>query len=64
MSVASEAMSGIRMIVAYGAESRIGNKYGKFVEEAKKHAQFAGPFIALQYGLVVCPKQPFCTAIC
>ncbi|KAI7764789.1 hypothetical protein LZL87_003994 [Fusarium oxysporum] len=52
MSVASEAMSGIRMIVAYGAESRIGNKYGKFVEEAKKHAQFAGPFIALQYGLV------------
>ncbi|KAF9767001.1 ABC transporter bea3 [Fusarium sp. DS 682] len=52
MSVASEAMSGIRMIVAYGAESRIGNKYGKFVNEAKKHAQFAGPFIALQYGLV------------
>ncbi|KAF4341222.1 multidrug resistance [Fusarium beomiforme] len=52
MSVASEAMSGIRMIVAYGAESRIANKYGKFVDEAKKHAQFAGPFIALQYGLV------------
>ncbi|KAF4485680.1 multidrug resistance [Fusarium agapanthi] len=52
MSVASEAMSGIRMIVAYGAESRIGSKYGRFVDEAKKHAQFAGPFIALQYGLV------------
>ncbi|KAF4947794.1 hypothetical protein FGADI_10127 [Fusarium gaditjirri] len=48
----SEAMSGIRMIVAYGAESRIGSKYGRFVGEAKKHAQFAGPFIALQYGLV------------
>ncbi|KAG4257781.1 hypothetical protein FPRO03_13667 [Fusarium proliferatum] len=52
MSVASEATSGIRMIVAYGAESRIGSKYGRFVDEAKKHAQFAGPFIALQYGLV------------
>ncbi|KAF5022199.1 hypothetical protein F66182_5786 [Fusarium sp. NRRL 66182] len=51
-SVASEALSSIRMVVAYGAESRIGNKYGRFVEEAKKHARFAGPFIAIQFGLV------------
>ncbi|KAF4449385.1 hypothetical protein F53441_7364 [Fusarium austroafricanum] len=51
-SIASEALSSIRMVVAYGAEARIGNKYGQFVEEAKKHARFTGPFIAVQFGLV------------
>ncbi|KJZ74359.1 hypothetical protein HIM_06169 [Hirsutella minnesotensis 3608] len=44
-SIASEALT-------YGAEARIGNKYGDFVEEAKKHARFAGPLIAVQFGLV------------
>lgn len=42
------------MVVAYGAEARIGNKYGQFVEEAKKHARFASPLIAVQFGLMVC----------
>ncbi|KAH7191273.1 putative ABC-type multidrug transport system [Fusarium oxysporum] len=51
-SVASEALSSIRMVVAYGAESRIGNKYGQFVEEAKKHVRFVSPFIGIQFGLV------------
>lgn len=41
------------MVVACGAEARIGNKYGQFVDEAKKHAQSISPFIAIQFGLIV-----------
>lgn len=51
-SVASEALSSLRMVVACGAEGRIATKYARFVDEAKKHAQFAGPLIALQFGLI------------
>jgi hypothetical protein len=47
------------MVVAYGAESRIGNKYGQFVEEAKKHVRFVSPFIGIQFGLVVCQTELF-----
>ncbi|QUC19675.1 uncharacterized protein UV8b_03916 [Ustilaginoidea virens] len=51
-AVASEAMASIRMIMACGAESRIAKKYAAFVEEAKRHAQFMSPLIALQFGLI------------
>ncbi len=44
------------MVVACGAEARISTKYGRFVDEAKKHAQSVGPLIATQFGLIVCPS--------
>lgn len=56
-------MASIRMIMACGAESRIAKKYAAFVEEAKRHAQFMSPLIALQFGLIVRfergPDDPF-----
>ncbi|OAR02191.1 hypothetical protein LLEC1_03410 [Akanthomyces lecanii] len=51
-SIASEALSSLRMVVACGAEARIGIKYSRFVDEAKKHAQSVGPLIAIQFGLI------------
>lgn len=52
-SVASEALASIRIIMACGAESRVAAKYAAFVEEAKRHARTTGPFVALQFGLIV-----------
>ncbi|ODA82879.1 hypothetical protein RJ55_01388 [Drechmeria coniospora] len=51
-AVASETMSSIRMVMAYSAEARIARKYADFVDEAKKHARFISPFLALQFGLI------------
>lgn len=46
--------------MACGAEARIAKKYAAFVEETKKHAQFMSPFIAVQFGLIVCCQLPVC----
>lgn len=56
-SIAGEAMNSIRMVVACGAEARIAAKYAQFVDASKKHAQFSGPVMALQFGFIVCHRS-------
>ncbi|KAM3487206.1 hypothetical protein MY3957_009508 [Beauveria namnaoensis] len=51
-SIASEALGSLKMVVACGAEGRIASKYGKFVDEARKHAQNINPLISIQFGLI------------
>ncbi|KJZ68596.1 hypothetical protein HIM_12016 [Hirsutella minnesotensis 3608] len=51
-AVASEVLASIRMIMACGAESRVANKYAKFVEETKHHAKVMSPFVAVQFGFI------------
>lgn len=56
-AVASETLASIRMVMACGAESRMAAKYAAHVAEARKHAQFISPLIAMQFGLVVRPTM-------
>ncbi|OAA37301.1 ABC transporter, transmembrane domain, type 1 [Beauveria brongniartii RCEF 3172] len=51
-SIASEALGSLKMVVACGAEGRIASKYGRFVDEARKHAQNINPLISVQFGLI------------
>ncbi|RCI14872.1 hypothetical protein L249_7041 [Ophiocordyceps polyrhachis-furcata BCC 54312] len=51
-AIASEAMAGIRMVMACGAETRVARKYAKVVDEAKRHARLTSPLVALQFGLI------------
>ncbi|KAH7207277.1 multidrug resistance-type transporter protein [Fusarium oxysporum] len=50
-AVASEALASIRMIMACGAEQRTADKYGVFVEEAKKHARSTSPISSAQFAV-------------
>ena len=54
-AIASEALGGIRLIVACGAQARILSGYQKWVDESKRRAQKAAPFLGLQLGLLVSP---------
>ncbi|KAI1213770.1 P-loop containing nucleoside triphosphate hydrolase protein [Annulohypoxylon truncatum] len=51
-SIASEAFSAIRMVVACGAESQIAKKFAVWAEAAKKHGQKTTPLLAAQFSLV------------
>lgn len=51
-AIANETFSSIRMIMACGAESRITQRYAKWVQEARKRGQMTSPLIALQFGVV------------
>ncbi|CAI4215908.1 unnamed protein product [Parascedosporium putredinis] len=51
-AVASEALGGIRHIMACGAQSRIIVRYGQWVQEARTRAQKLAPIIGIQFGLV------------
>ncbi|CAI7637671.1 unnamed protein product [Penicillium bialowiezense] len=48
-SIASESFSGIRMIMACGAQQQIVEKYGAVVKQAKKQAQHTNPITSLQF---------------
>lgn len=52
-AIASEALGGIRLIVACGAQSRIISGHHKWVDEARRRAQKAAPFLGIQFGLLV-----------
>jgi hypothetical protein len=41
------------MVAACGAESRIADKYSRYVEETKMHGQLLSPLIGTQLGLIV-----------
>lgn len=53
-SIASESFSGIRMIMACGAQQQTIEKYGVIIQEAKKQAQATNPITSLQFSLTVC----------
>ncbi|KAI1634430.1 P-loop containing nucleoside triphosphate hydrolase protein [Biscogniauxia mediterranea] len=51
-SVASEAFSSIRMIVACGAESEVAQRFSVWAMAAKRHGQRTAPLIAAQFGII------------
>ncbi|KAI1474051.1 P-loop containing nucleoside triphosphate hydrolase protein [Daldinia eschscholtzii] len=51
-SIASEAFSAIRMVVACGAESQIAKRFSVWVQEGQKHGQRISPLIGTQMCLV------------
>ncbi|KAI1461761.1 P-loop containing nucleoside triphosphate hydrolase protein [Annulohypoxylon moriforme] len=51
-SIASEAFSAIRMVVACGAENQVSKKFAVWADAAKKHGQKTAPLIAAQFSLV------------
>ncbi|VUC26732.1 unnamed protein product [Clonostachys rosea] len=51
-SIANEAFGSIRMIMAYSAQARVGERFSKWANEAKKHGQGMAPIVALQFGLI------------
>ncbi|KAL2292253.1 hypothetical protein FJTKL_10864 [Diaporthe vaccinii] len=51
-AIASEALGGIRLIVACGAQARIISGYQKWVDEARRRAHKAAPALGVQFGLL------------
>ncbi|KAI4863460.1 P-loop containing nucleoside triphosphate hydrolase protein [Hypoxylon rubiginosum] len=51
-AIASEALQGIRLVMACGAQSRILSRYEKWVQEALKKAQRIAPVVGIQLGCV------------
>ncbi|CAD0020286.1 unnamed protein product [Aureobasidium pullulans] len=51
-SIASEALGGIRLVLACGGQSHILSRYETWVQEAHKQAQKTAPLIGAQLGLV------------
>ncbi|KAI0146805.1 P-loop containing nucleoside triphosphate hydrolase protein [Pestalotiopsis sp. NC0098] len=51
-SVASEAFSSIRMVMACGAEAQVTKRFAVWADAAQKHGQRTSPIMALQFGLV------------
>lgn len=52
-AVASEALQGIRLVMACGAQSRILSRYEKWVKKAMKAGQKTAPVLGMQFGLIV-----------
>ncbi|KAH6685422.1 P-loop containing nucleoside triphosphate hydrolase protein [Plectosphaerella plurivora] len=50
-AVASEALGGIRLVMACGAQSHVMESYSKWVREAKNQAHKMAPLVGLQLGL-------------
>ncbi|KAI1408914.1 P-loop containing nucleoside triphosphate hydrolase protein [Hypoxylon sp. FL1857] len=51
-SIASEAFSAIRMVIACGAESQVAKRFNVWADTAKRQGQHTTPFIAAQFSLV------------
>ncbi|OTB02343.1 hypothetical protein M426DRAFT_322771 [Hypoxylon sp. CI-4A] len=51
-SVASEAFSAIRMVVACGAENQVSKRFAVWAEDARRHGMKTSPFLAAQFSLV------------
>lgn len=56
-AIASEALGGIRLIVACGAQARIMSGYQEWVDEARRRAHKAAPALGVQFGLLVSPHR-------
>lgn len=53
IALASEAIEGIRLVAACGAQSLVAFRYKDRVQEARRRVQHIAPFIGLQLGLIV-----------
>lgn len=53
IAIASEAIEGIRLVAACGAQRLISFRYGDRVQEAMRRAQMTAPFVGVELGLVV-----------
>ncbi|WYZ45236.1 hypothetical protein EsH8_VIII_000552 [Colletotrichum jinshuiense] len=51
-AIASEALGGIRLVMACGAQKHIISRYEGWVQEAMKRAQKTAPVVAIQFGLI------------
>ncbi|GKT59292.1 ABC transporter [Colletotrichum tofieldiae] len=51
-AIASEALGGIRLVMACGAQSHIISRYECWVQEAMKRAQKTAPVVGIQFGLI------------
>ncbi|KAK1598320.1 ABC transporter [Colletotrichum navitas] len=51
-AIASEALGGVRLVMACGAQSHIISRYEGWVQEAMKRAQRTAPVVAVQFGLI------------
>ncbi|KAK1990967.1 ABC transporter [Colletotrichum falcatum] len=51
-AIASEALGGIRLVMACGAQTHIISRYESWVHEAMKRAQRTAPVVAIQFGLI------------
>ncbi|KAI2613960.1 P-loop containing nucleoside triphosphate hydrolase protein [Hypoxylon fragiforme] len=51
-SIASEAFSAIRMVVACGAESQVAKRFAVWADAAKKHGQRSSPLIGTQFAII------------
>ncbi|KAJ0119334.1 hypothetical protein J7T55_013572 [Diaporthe amygdali] len=51
-AIASEALGGIRLIIASGAQAHILSGYQKWVDEAKRRAMKVAPYMGVQFGLL------------
>lgn len=52
-AVASEALGGIRLVMACGAQAHVMESYARWVREAKTQAHRMAPLLGLQMGLMV-----------
>jgi ATP-binding cassette, subfamily B (MDR/TAP), member 1 len=57
-AVASEALGGIRLVMACGAQAHVMESYTRWVREAKRHAHKMAPLVGLQMGLMVSMANP------
>ncbi|KAI2615648.1 P-loop containing nucleoside triphosphate hydrolase protein [Hypoxylon sp. NC1633] len=51
-SIASEAFSAIRMVVACGAETQVAQRFATWAGTAKRHGQRSSPLLGAQFSLV------------
>lgn len=51
-AVAAESFSAIKMVKACGAQSRMAERYEKWVAEVKRHGMYTSPFIGLNFGAI------------
>ncbi|KPM39347.1 Multidrug resistance protein 1A [Neonectria ditissima] len=51
-AIASEALEGIRLVMACGAQGRVISRYQEWVERAMKEGHKTAPLLGLQFGLV------------
>ncbi|SPO01760.1 related to multidrug resistance protein [Cephalotrichum gorgonifer] len=51
-AIASEALGGIRLVMACGAQSRVISRYEGYVEDAMRHAHKMAPVVGVQLGFI------------
>lgn len=58
-AVAGEALEGVRLVVACGAQGRVVEGYAGWVRKARERAWRMAPVVGVQFGLVVCVLLSF-----